>query len=192
MKNLINGQSIRIEKHDAGSGREVSFDRALHIHKVMNRDRYNGAEIIIPLNVNENIYLKNVQGKSSVIESHIRNEIERAFKKPQKRAQFAEYLFNEVERYSHNQNDPIKLQNLIISAKAIARHFDLYPEIIKEVESRFKNRNENRISTYYSVHKDNEGNEFYIFQDLDGQNIRLGSDLEILKYWEETKRLFNS
>lgn len=188
MKDLINGQSIRIEKHDAGSGREVSFDHALHIHKVMNRDRFNGAEIIIPLNVNAKFKIIKSRGRNSDIESHIRNEIKKALKNPQKRLQFAEYFFREIERYSQNQNDPIRISNLIESANAIAEYFGLLREITEGITTKI----ENLITSYSSKHIDSNGKEYYIIQDLNGQNIRIGSDLEILKDWEETKRIFNS
>ena len=84
-------------------------------------------------------------------------------------------------------NEPIRIQNLVKSAKAIARHFDLYPEILNEVLDRIRDR----ITTYYTEHSDENGNNYYIYQDLDGHNIRIGSDFEILEDWEETKRIFD-
>lgn len=187
MKRLIKGQTIRIDNHDSGSGREITYDDSLHIHKVMNSDRYNGVEVLIPLNENREISFRKVKGKNGLIKSRLRNEINRAFRSPQKRKQFASDIFKDIERYSQNEDNPIRIQNLVKSAKAIAKHFDLYPEIRNEVSNRIKDR----ISTYYSEHIDENGERYFIYQDLKGQNIRIGSDFNILEDWEETKRIFD-
>lgn len=104
MRRLIEGQTIRIDNHDSGGGRQATWDDSLHIHKIMNTDRYNGVEVLIPLNENREISFRKVKGKSSLIEAQLRNEIKRAFKDVQKRKQFATYIFKSIDRYSQNEN----------------------------------------------------------------------------------------
>ena len=189
MKELIKGQTIRIDNHDSGSGRNIKYDSSLHIHKVMNNDRYNGAEIIVPLNETMEISYRKIKGKTKIIETQLKNEIDKVFKKKtQKRKRFSEEVFKNIERYSQNEDTPIKLRNLINGANAIAKHFDLLSEIQVVVKDKIKNT----IKTVYTEHLDETGNKFYIYQDLKGKNIRIGNDFEILNDWEKTKEIFNS
>ena len=187
MKNLIKGQSIRIDNHDSGSGREVRWDKRVHIHKVMNSDNFNGAEILIPLNGNEEITFRKIQGKKIIVERQIKNEIEKAFKDRNKRKEFVEFVFDKIENYQQNGSRSVLIVNLMEGAENLARHFGLKSKILKEIETIIGNR----IRSYTTIHKDENGDEFYIIQDIDGQNIRIGSDLDILNDWQKVKRIFN-
>lgn len=81
MKKLIKGQSFRFDAHDSGSGQAIDSTRDIHMHKVMNKDRYNGAEVLIPANPNKNIEIRRAVGKSKDVKNRILAEIKNAFKK---------------------------------------------------------------------------------------------------------------
>ena len=187
MKNLIKGQSLRIDNHDSGSGKEAKWDERVHIHKVMNADNFNGAEILIPLNRHEDITFRKIQGKKIQIEKQLRNEIEKAFKDKNKRREFVKYISDKIENYSRNGSRSQLINNLIEGAESLARHFGLRSKILDETTSNIGDK----IRSFTTLHQDENGDEFYIIQDIDGKNIRIGSDLDILNNWDEVKRIFN-
>lgn len=187
MKNLIKGQSLRIDNHDSGSGREAKWDERVHIHKVMNHDNFNGAEILIPLKSQEEITFRKIQGKQERTERQLKNEIEKAFKDPKKRKEFVRFVFDKIENYQGSGTYNDLIHSLIDGAESLARHFGLKSRILDETVSNIGNK----IRSFTTLHQDENGEEFYIIQDLDGRNIRIGSDLDILNDWDKVRRIFN-
>lgn len=156
MKELIQGQKIRCDVHDAGSGQDVTFGKGLHIHKRMNRDRYSGAEIMIPIDSDSDVQIK-AKGNDEEIKKRIINEIKKAFSDKQKVKQFAIALAEEIERYSIKDRF---IENLRESAKRIARTLDLKEKIEIELTSSINNY----IQNYYSIHNSNFDKHLYYIQ----------------------------
>jgi len=181
MKNLIKNQTIRIENHIWGSGEIVKWSKSIHLHKVMNSERYNRAEIIIPIGCFDEIEFKKITGKSSSVQKQLKNELEKAFKDKTKREKFAEDVLKRLISFSQKSTRQETLADLIEGAKNIAQHFELKNTILEA----FHEKIGDVYKTYTSVHKDNNGNEYYIIQDITGENIRLGTDLSIIKNWDK-------
>ncbi len=59
----------------------------------MNNDRYNGAEVLIPLHSRKNLTFRKIKGKSDLIERQLKKEIKKAFKNKGKRTAFVKYVF---------------------------------------------------------------------------------------------------
>lgn len=178
MRNILKGQSLRFDAHDSGSGKPVAWGNGLHLHKTMNRDRYNGAEVLIPLDNDFDIEFRNIRGRNKNIEGRIRNEIYDVLTKdPQKRREFSDTIFKQIERFSLYLPKRDRIINLRTSADRIAKHFSLTDHVREEIQHDiFKN-----IKQYLTTHLDDEGTVVYILQDVDGKTIKIGENLEILE-----------
>lgn len=184
MKQLISGQTIELDNHDRGSGKEVTFDDNLHIHKRMNNDRYSGAEILVPLNLNRNVQIRKVSG-STKIKDKIIKEVNKVFKNKRKRVEFARYISKQIDRYSSGFNEVERIENLVSGAQGIANHFELDTEVLNE----FRDLARDRIVKLTTEHEDEFGKKFYIMQDTDSKSIKIGSDLSILDEWDNIIKL---
>ena len=82
LASILKNQTVRIDNHDSGSGREFKWGSGVHIHKIMNEKKYKGAEFTLPLDREGTInYIK---GNTASIE----REIRKAFKKEEIRNKF--------------------------------------------------------------------------------------------------------
>ena len=178
MKKILKGQSLRFDVHDRGSGKPVAWGSGLHLHKTMNHDRYNGAEVLIPLDNDFDIEFRNIRGRNKDIEGRIRNEIYDALTKdPQKRREFSDTIFEQIERFSLDLPKRERITNLRNSADRIAKHFSLKGHVNENIKRDiFEN-----VKQYLTTHLDNEGNTVYILQDVNGKTIKIGENLEILE-----------
>ena len=59
LSKIIDGQTIRIDNHYRGV--ELDSLKGVHIHKVMNSDKYRGAEILIPVGEDEDILFRKIK-----------------------------------------------------------------------------------------------------------------------------------
>lgn len=189
MKRILKGQSIRIENHDRGSGREATWDKELHVHKVMDSDNFNGAEVLLPLNEEGDIIFRKIQGNNSKTKKRIKNEIRKSFKNKKIRKEFVEYVFQRIESYSQNTlSNRENIGYLMRGAEGLASHLGLRSQILDEALSIIQDK----IRSMTTKHSDEDGNEIYIIQDIDGKNIRIGKNLDILNDWNKVKEVFNS
>ena len=60
LRQLINGQTIKIDNHNCG--KEVIWDRSIHFHKRMNSKKYRGAEVIIPIAEDGELEFRKIEG----------------------------------------------------------------------------------------------------------------------------------
>jgi len=178
MKELLKGQSLRFDIHDRGSGKPVVWGNGLHLHKTMNNDRYNGAEILVPLDNDYDIEFRNIRGKNKDIERRIRNEIyDSLVKYPQKRKELARTLFDQIERFSQGMSQSERIENLRLGADRIANSFQLRDYVREDIKKGIFNK----VKQFLTTHKDEDGNIVYILQDVDGKSIKIGEDLILLE-----------
>lgn len=186
MKGIINGQSIRIESHIYGSRECVSWGKGVHIHKIMNQDRHSGAEIIIPLDRYEEISFRKIKGGTKT-EKRIRNEIETAFRDRNKRQDFVKDVLAKLESYTVQMSNKDRIRSLMEGAKNLASHFKLKQKILDT----FNPYIQHKLSPFISECEDKKGTTYYIIQDIDNQDIKIGSDLELLNDWDKLEQIFN-
>ena len=68
MKSLIKGQTIRMDNHHQGDNMPIYYDEALHLHKIMNRKPYAGAEVRFPLKGERNFEITKIRsGKNEKV-----------------------------------------------------------------------------------------------------------------------------
>ncbi|WP_430816298.1 hypothetical protein [Carboxylicivirga sp. RSCT41] len=178
MKSLIQGQSIRFDIHHRGNNIESKWGQGLHMHKTMNNDRYNGAQIIVSLDDTIDIEFRKIRGRSKLIESNLKKEISNAFKKDEvKTERLLHDIFDTIIKYSSDLPLKEKVENIRNGAIRIANGFNLKTKV-KDAVLKASNK---YIRQYLSVFKDENNNEFFIIQDIDGNCIKIGDDIEILK-----------
>ena len=178
MKQIIQDQTISFDTHQAGDGRKIEISQ-LHMHKRMNGKKFKGVEIKIPLNPDQPI---DFGDSKSDIGTQIINEIKNVFKKnPTKVREMAKYIANRISRYSEDMNPETSKKFFEDGAKAIAKHFDLNEKIEQNITEQMKNH----LSFYITAHSDEEGNTFYIKQDIGRKRIKIGDDLEKLFFGNE-------
>jgi hypothetical protein len=191
MKNLIKGQTIRIDNHSKGDGMPLSWDlEKIHIHKIMNYDRYNGANFSVYFDSKKPIKFNKVKGKSELIETHLRNEITNAFKSKTKRAEFAKFIASKLSNYTNELSYSSKLQELENAAKQIGAQFGLKDNVQIEIEKIYKDEILGNIKQLTTKIIDKEGKSYFILQDISGENIIIGEDLDLISDWENTVKLF--
>lgn len=83
MIELIKGQTVSIDNHDRGNGQSILFDYRIHIHKRINRDKYPGIEVLLYLDTDKDMDIKNKNGKEADVVS-LRSEMKKVFKGPKK------------------------------------------------------------------------------------------------------------
>lgn len=174
MRALINGQTLRIDNHKRGDGTEIKFRPGIHIHKIMNNDRYSGANIELPLNENEGV--KIIAEGNRKTKDRLWSEIKRAFKDAKKRTAFVKDMIDELDRKCTFNDDAERLQAYITSANKIAQHFgliDMTKPIMKNTKDIFK-----------TIHTDENGKLYYILQDIKGKNIIIGDSQDMIDNWE--------
>lgn len=131
MKQLIKGQSIRIDDHRRGVAHD-NFDddnADIHLDKRANSGNY---IIRVPLNTNRpvSVELKGKHKRVEEVPESIRCEIRDAFKDENKRREFVDWLVSELRNYfyrdSARQEDRNRDINRGFAAlRRISRHFGL-------------------------------------------------------------------
>ncbi|MCC7319310.1 MAG: hypothetical protein IT219_12320 [Bacteroidales bacterium] len=183
MKGLIKGQTLRFDAHDSGSGKPVSWGSGLHLHKIMNdtNKKLNKVEVLIPLDNEQELQFRNSYDKG--LENTIKNEISNVLNKDiQKRKEFAQTLYKQIERFSIHMAENERLENLLSGADRIAKHFNLSPQIKEYFKNYFEDyfhQSNNKI--FVTAHQDKFRNIYFIMQDIDRKMIKVGADLELLQ-----------
>lgn len=178
MKSLIQGQSIRFDIHKKGDNVPNEWGKGLHMHKIMNDDRYNGAEVLLYLDSTRELEFRKIQGREETVKSNLRNEISNAFKKDKvKSRKLIQTIMSTISEYSDDLPLSERVENLRNGALRIAKSFDLKPRTKEKI---LKDTND-YIKNYITYHKDEFEDEFFIIQDIEGNCIKIGDNLEILQ-----------
>lgn len=174
MQTLINGQTIKIDPHKRGDGSPIEFKPGIHIHKRMNRDRYAGANIKIPLASDEEMDIKPAGNKIQKL--RLKREILNAFKDKSKRTSFVRDMLNELNRQCTYKDESEKLASYLISANNIAKHFEL-----NDVENPIVKNTQDLLET---IHINKDGKYYYLLQDIKGNSIYIGDSKDIVENWD--------
>lgn len=176
MRQLIKGQTIRFDAHQRGDGQPTGWKNGVHLHKVMNNNRYNRAEVLIPIDNDGDIEFRNVKGETRPIKRSIIKEISNTLNKnPQKRREFIGMLFREIDRYSEAMSIEERKQNLKEGANRIAKHFKLNDSFIIEVSD--------NLDQCLSGHKDENDKVCWMLRRLKEKSITviLGEDEKLVQ-----------
>ena len=181
MKSIIQNQTISFDTHQAGDGKKIKVDQ-LHMHKRMNGKKFKGVEIRIPFSPDLPIDFGN---SNSLVGQQIINEIKQVFKKnPIKVREMAKSIANRISRFSEDMTAEEAKAFFEEGAKSIAKHFELNEKIEQNLTEQIKQN----LSFYITAHSDNEGNIFYIKQDVARKRIKVGNSLEKIFFGNEKSR----
>lgn len=174
MKSLIKGQTIRMDNHHQGDNMPIYYDEALHLHKIMNRKPYAGAEVRFPLKGERNFEITKIRsGKNEIVAKQLRSEITRAFKNSKLRIEFVNSVLEELNRKCTFKEEKDRLSANIETAKNLAHFFGL----------RISESHNQPIDV--AILTDKEGKSYYLSHDLDGKAICIGDNYDLVKHWPE-------
>ncbi len=192
MRNLIAGQTIRIDNHSRGDTKPASWDLTkIHIHKIMNKDRYNGADFSVYFDSSKPIQFNKVKGKSSLIEKQLKKEINTAFKDKSKREAFAKFIVNELNKYSNDLPIKARLIGLETAAKEIGLQFGFRNSSRIEIVEICRDEILKSVKKHTTKIVDINGKSIFILQDINEKTITIGENLDLINNWDETIKLFN-
>ena len=174
---LINGQTIRIDNHKRGDGAPIKFKSGIHVHKKMNKYRYAGAEIEIPLASDSEMTIT-MKGNQKQ-QYRLKTEIQNAFKNREKRRAFVKDVINSLDRLCTYKDEVERLQSFLTSANNIARHFDLH-----EVQELIQNNQD----IFETLHVNDDNKDYYLLQDLQDKNIRIGDSQQLVEKWDDNEQ----
>lgn len=174
MIELIKGQTVSIDNHDRANGQPILFDYRIHIHKRMNEDKHSGIEVLLYLDKDIDMEIKNRYGKKSDAVS-LESEMRKAFKNPIKRSYFVKSMLDELNRKCTYHSSEEKLKANLLSAQNIAKQFELR-------ETSFLKNDSNCFEV---ILKDKEGNSYFLLHDVSGKTIRIGDSKDIVENWDK-------
>jgi hypothetical protein len=178
MRELISGQTIRMDAHAAGS--EPKFEN-LHIHKEPNNHK-GGADIRIHVDSDHTV----CDSPKNDHQKKIISEVKRVLKKnPDKTKKFVKEILDEIKRFSDSDPDsefkkkePDEQRKILIDfAERIGDYFGC-----KKIKDIMAVEIDNRISFLLTSHKPEKGKLFFIRQDISRRYIKVGDDLEQIFY----------
>lgn len=171
LSKIIDGQTIRIDNHHRGT--IIDSLTGVHIHKVMNKDKHHGAELLIPIDDKEEIEFRRLRGGIDV-EKRIRKEIRKAFCDKEIRENFIKSYYKSLDDMMTYAKIEDKEQRLSIarnSAMRIANYFGVKGSVksyfFEEANSYFSFSTE--LGTLHVAQRPADGSVF------------VGTDLDIIK-----------
>lgn len=158
MKRIITGQKIRVDNHKRVQKSEF---KGLHIHKTVLKKKIN-IEILIPFESASEIIIRPKHVPRTIKETELNKVLKELnsvlSKDSDKRQIFINEIVKAIDNFSENNE---KIENIRTSIKALAKHFDLNPEIIEEIQ----NYSNTRLKSITTIHREVSGSHlFYIFQ----------------------------
>lgn len=185
IKKLIEGQTIGIDNHHRGGIFE--WGKGVHLHKRMNNNKYDGAEVLIPIAEDGELEFRKIKGPSKEIEAQMRNEIEKAFKKPSVKRSFINSFYKSLDDILKNEGRSIedKIEILKTSASRIAKYFGLKP-VIKDYFGEVADK-------FYVQFSRSQSSDFYVLTDVKRQMFVIGVDKnsidDLYKYKMKEKKI---
>lgn len=128
LASILKNQTVRIDNHDSGSGREFKWGTGVHIHKIMNEKKYKGAEFTLPLDRPGTI--KYIRGNTASIE----REIRKAFDNEGIRKKFISSFGEALKKIADANNLNLKARTEILkqSSKQLIELFGMDYELNKD------------------------------------------------------------
>lgn len=103
--------------------------------------------------------------------------MKRAFKDPITRTAFVKSMLDELNRKCTFGSLEERLKANLISVNNIAKLFGLRDTCCKPLKDDY--------DVFETLHKDNDGNEYFILQNIHNKEIRIGDSKDIVENWDE-------
>lgn len=170
IRNLIDGQTIKIDNHNRGE--KIEWGTGIHLHKRMNMDRYAGAEVIIYIDNDKDLEFRSITG--GVDEKiRLRNEIRKAFKNVTIRKHFIESFYKSLQNILDascikDANERYKLAEQ--AAKRIIRLFELKDSAVQWFED--------GANEFFSFSQGTDSDYAIVALNADENSITVGCDMD--------------
>lgn len=172
IRNLIDGQTIKIDNHNRGE--KIEWGTGIHLHKRMNMDRYAGAEVIIYIDNDKDLEFRSITG--GVDEKiRLRNEISRAFKNKTIRKQFINSFYKSLQNIldaNHIMNSEEKYCVTKQAAMRIIRLFGLKDEAVDWFED--------GANEIFSFSQGTDSDYAIVALNVDENSITVGCDMDYI------------
>lgn len=152
LKRLIEDQRIDFDDHSRGNRTTTEWGTGIHMHKRFIDGRRDGVEVIVPLDSDEEITIRNSRGDRDL--GPIIREIRKALAPGQTRRDFVETISKKLDNLSRGS---ASLEEARATGQRIARHFDLDENITEEIVRSYKQR----ITFYASIHRGLDDKKLY-------------------------------
>lgn len=172
LASILKNQTVRIDNHDSGSGREFKWGTGVHIHKIMNEKKYRGAEFTLPLDREGNI--KYIKGNTT----SIRREIEKAFNDEATRKKFITSFGNALKVIADASNFDLKSRTEMLTQSS-RQLIELFGMDYESKRDWFKG-NDNFVSMFTNTLEE----KVYIAQSLKLKNITMSDNEKYLDLFD--------
>lgn len=173
LSKLIDGQTIRIDNHHRNS--ILDSLHGVHIHKVMNHDKYRGAEILVPIGTDDkdDIEFRKIKGGMDV-EKRLKKEIRRAFSNKAIREKFIKSFYKSLDDImKYAQIEDIQERQSIAKSSAL-RIAEMFGTKLEVKQSFMEEAN-----SFYQLTSDES--VFYLAQTPKTNSVIVGTDLDIIR-----------
>lgn len=174
LKQLIDGQTILIDNHCRGY--EFEWGKGVHLHKRMDRDKFSGAEVLVPLYEDAKdlqLDFRHLRGEN---QTKIKNEIKDAFKDKGIRNRFIHSFYKALDEILKKERIG-RIEKRIDIAKKAANHIaELFG-----LKTKIKDSLKEEADKYYIKFGREDGDDFQVMVDFKDQSFMIGgrkSDME--------------
>lgn len=152
LKRLIEDQRIDFDDHTRGNRTTTGWGTGIHMHKRFIDGRREGIEVIIPLDSDQKITIRNSRGNKDL--GPIIREVRKALAPGQTRRDLVETISKKLD---HLSIGTASLEEARATGQRIARHFDLDKNITEEIARSYKQR----LTFYASIHRGLDDKKLY-------------------------------
>lgn len=171
MRELIKGQTIRVDNHRSGTREPVEWGKGVHLDKAINDKKHKSVRVKIYLDSDRGIEF--ISRGDDDVRQRIVSEISDVLaQNPQKRKAFVEDVIKEIDRFSQNLSPAERRKNLEEGANRIANHFNLGTSFVEIIDQ--------HLNQCLTGHFDEKNKVCLILQDLREKSIKVSEDLDAL------------
>ncbi|MDT4511857.1 hypothetical protein [Bacteroides cellulosilyticus] len=176
LKQLIDGQTILIDNHCRGA--EFKWGKGVHLHKSMDRDKFSGAEVLIPLYEDANdqqLDFRNLRGEN---QAQIKNEIKDAFKDKGIRNRFIHSFYKALDEILKKERIS-RIERIDIAKKATSHIAELFG-----LKTKIKDSLKKEADKYYIKFGREDGDDFQVMVDFKDQSFMIGGQISDMETFE--------
>lgn len=170
LRQLINGQTIKIDNHNCG--KEVIWDRSIHFHKRMNSKKYRGAEVIIPIAEDGELEFRKIKGDEEA-QRNIVNEISKAFGNETIRSNFVKSFYKSLDEILKSNKVDNPKEVIFQAADRLIKYFGVKPKFAKEFRA--------SLGKYFITYSGEDGSDTVILSDPEDCSFIIGKDIDYVE-----------
>lgn len=174
LRQLINGQTIKIDNHNCG--KEIIWDRSVHLHKRMNSKKYRDVEVIIPIAEDGELDFRKIE-RDEETQRNIVNEISKAFGNETIRNNFVKSFYKSLDEIlrSNKVNNPREV--ILQAANRLIRYFGVKPKFAKEFKT--------SLGKYIITYSGEDGSDTFVLSDPEDCSFIIGKDFDYIENFDK-------